>query len=172
MTGFFALECHFGLTFTSEEYIIFFVKDITQALYETLRKTFLALPKPTMLPCTPTSEKSKSWHATSDACPCKLVEVHPRQGSESDPIKDQSLWLRQKNPPNPENLWNLACLNTFNYCFSTLQNSSIIFHWCTHIDGILVAFCIQMLMNKVVLAKLQWHNKIATVFLLFQRSAC
>jgi len=26
MTGFFTLECHFGLTFTSEEYMIFFVQ--------------------------------------------------------------------------------------------------------------------------------------------------
>lgn len=59
-------------------------KNPTQALYETLRKTFLALPKLKMLPCTPRSEKNKSWHSTSDARLCKLVGVPPCQVSEFD----------------------------------------------------------------------------------------
>lgn len=167
MTGFFALECHFGLTFTSEEYMIFFVQESNTSPYETLRKTFLALPRPKMLPYTPSSENSKSWHSTSDIHPCKSVGVHPCQLSEFDPIKDQSLLLRQKIPPGLGNLWNGPYSNRFNYYLSTVQNFSTIFDCYACTDARSDAFCIQMFMNKVALAKLEWHNKIAIILPLY-----
>lgn len=44
-----------------------------------LRKMFLVWPKPKMLSCIPSLVKSKSWHSTSNTCPCKLVEfIHAK----------------------------------------------------------------------------------------------
>lgn len=130
-------------------------KNLTQALYETLRKTFLALPKPKMLPYTPSSEKSKSWHSTSDTCPCKLVGVHPCQVSEFDPIKVKSLWLRQKNPPKPA----IVCL----HCGISTQ----FFTGRPVLTATQLHSAFRCSWNKVVLAKLQWHNEITIVLSLY-----
>lgn len=164
MTGFFALECHFGLTFTSEEYMIFFVQESNTSPYETLRKTFLTLPRPKMLH---THQVQKTANPLLQTHPCKSVGVHPCQLSEFDPIKDQSLLLRQKIPPGLGNLWNGPYSNRFNYYLSTVQNFSTIFDCYACTDARSDAFCIQMFMNKVALAKLEWHNKIAIILPLY-----
>lgn len=80
-------------------------KNPAQALYETLRKTFLALSKPKMFQCTHGSEQSKSWHYTSDTCPCKLLGVHPCKVSELDP-NGIFIVKTTKYPQKSGNLWN------------------------------------------------------------------
>lgn len=84
-------------------------KKPSQALYETLRKTFLALSKPKLFPCTHSSEQSKSWHYTSGTCPCMLVGVHLCNVSEFDP-NGVFVVKTIKYPENTGNLWNIILM--------------------------------------------------------------